>query len=415
MKRCIFLIVIALFSIHVIAQEKFIIEGRIIDKETKTPLVYASIIFSDKSLGTTTDENGNFTFPLFDTKLSDSISITYMGYKPIKLTVAESMKLKEFELIQDAFELNEVVINTENINLKQLIKETVKSYNKNRREQPHIAIAHYREKAKKDHEYIMYMESIGYSIYAGTMKDATLLSNYKFFCENTKAYVSNSEWKQYKSLPYELPAPSGGANLNIFRYIELYGLLSEKHYRGYSYKIDSTYLFNNNIVYSIRFKGDIAEGTIHIFKESKEIFKIECTTNKYWSRAFHKLLTAKVRIAFNYFENTPFVSSINAHYENQNLLYQNDLEILVQKFQKFSLNENEYWSLNNYDGNPYIQYDPQEWRDLGITKDKDHEKIESDIPSLEKEFQDYSGRWFFVNAQREEIARTVIRRLKENF
>ena len=122
-----------------------------------------------------------------------------------------------------------------------------------------------------------------------------------------------------------------------------------------------------------------------------------------------------MRIAFNYFENTPFVSSINAHYENQNLLYQNDLEILVQKFQKFSLNENEYWSLNNYDGNPYIQYDPQEWRDLGITKDKDHEKIESDIPSLEKEFQDYSGRWFFVNAQREEIARTVIRRLKENF
>ena len=48
MKRCIFLIVIALFSIHVIAQEKFIIEGRIIDKETKTPLVYASIIFSDE-------------------------------------------------------------------------------------------------------------------------------------------------------------------------------------------------------------------------------------------------------------------------------------------------------------------------------------------------------------------------------
>lgn len=423
MRVNIIIIFSVLLSLQVTGQNEIVINGNIIDKKTKEFLPYATIVLQNKSIGTISNINGYFSLSLFNVEESDSIIISYVGYKPIKTTISECFQTETYKLEPFINELKEIVVASKKFKLKSFIKEVIENYNKNRRKEPHIAIAYYREKAKEGTNYIMYMESIGYSVFAGKQPNAAPLSNYKFFCENTKCHVVNPQWLKYKenSNGYNVQnvVPGGGSNLNIFRYVELNGLLSNKYYKKYTYKIDSTYYIGNNAVYCIDFNGSIAKGRMYVFADSKQILKIEFTTNKYWSTAFQKRVDAQVGIQFNYFEKQPFVSSIHAEYKKENLNYQNNLEILVQKFNNFEFSKEEYWSLNSYDHNPYIEYIPKEWKTKNIQIDMDYDKIASDLNAdtitLEKQFVNYSGRWFFKNVKGSELAKSKIKQLKQNF
>jgi hypothetical protein len=421
MKIKILLIISIIITVQVKGQNKNTITGNIIDKNTKEALESATIIHQNKSIGTTSDVNGRFALTLRSARESDSIFISYMGYETIRTTVSECKKTKTYKLKPFINELIEVTITSKKLNLKKFIKEVITGYNKNKRKNAHIAIAHYKEKAKENNQYIMFMESIGYSVFAETPTNAALLSNYNFFYENTKSHVVNPKWTKYKRETYynvQKVAPGGGANLNMFRYLELRGLLSNKHYKKYNYKKDSTYYIQNNSVYRIRFDGNNAKGVIHVYADTKQILKIECSTTKYWSTAFHKRIDAQINIQFSYFEKVPFLSKITANYQHENLEYQNNLEILVQKFNNFDLSKEEYWSMNGYDKNPYIEYIPKDWKTT-IEIDKDYDKIVADLESnpssLEKHFENSSGRWFFPNEETNKLAISKIKELKQNF
>lgn len=417
MIKNIFFTLLVLSCFQAIGQSDFVVTGKIIDKKTKEPLPYSTIIYQNKSIGTISNVDGYYSLSLYNAQESDSITISYVGYESLNTTIAHCLQVKNINLEPTINEIKEVVVEAEKFKLKSFVKEVISEYNKNRKAEPHIAISHYREKAKDDNKFIMYMESIGYSVYAGKKANVAPLSNYNFFCENTKCYFDNSKWLKYQE-DYSV-RPSGGSNLNVFRVFEIGGILSKKHYSKYSFKIDSTYFIGNAPVYCIGFKGNNDAGSMHVFADSKQIFKIECSTNKYWSNVFYKRVNAHVNVQFNYFEDTPFISIINANYKVDGLEYMNTLTVLVQKFNNFKLSKDEYWSFNNYAINPYIEYLPDEWKTYSIDLDKDFEKIAIDLKSnttaLEQHFINNSGRWFFENERKSELAKSKLKELKSNF
>ena len=423
MKINIILILFVFIAFQAIGQKEIVLSGQIIDKKTKESLPHANIIYQKKSLGTISNKDGYFTLPLFDAYETDSITISYVGYHSIKTVISACIDKKKFELNPHIYKLDEVVVKATEFKLKPFMKEVIDDYNAHRRNDPHIAITYYREKAKINDRYIMFMESIGYSIFSGNQANAVPLSNYKFFCENTKCHVVNPQWVKYKDnrggYDPQNVLPAGGVNLNVFRYFEIDGILSLKDYKKYNYKIDSSYFIKNNSVYSIGFKGNGDNGSIHVFANSRQILKIECSTNKFWSTAFHKRINAKVDIQFNYFGTTPFVSAINSYYKYNDLEHYNSLKNLLQKFNNLELSQDEYWSMNSFDHNPFINYLPEKWKNYNIPKDNDYNTIEADLKStgigLEEQFINYSGRWFFSNQEGSEIARLKVEELKSNF
>jgi CarboxypepD_reg-like domain len=51
-----------LLSINALAQESFVsMRGKLIDKESKEPIPYASIYVKGKSIGTTSNDDGKFS------------------------------------------------------------------------------------------------------------------------------------------------------------------------------------------------------------------------------------------------------------------------------------------------------------------------------------------------------------------
>jgi hypothetical protein len=425
MKKSVILILLILVGFSSISQINVNLSGRVTDMETKEPLPYAKIFYLKKSLGTVTNLDGNFTISISEANEMDSIIISYVGYEPIRTVVGKCLKKDKFELKPKVVELDEVVAKAGKFRLNDFIKGVITDYNSNRRNYPHIAIAHYREKARYKGHYIMFMESIGYSVFSGDSKYGTPLSNYKFFCENTKCHVDHPEWLKYMEnstgYPYSVENVSSadGTNLNVFRCIELGGILSLRDYKKYSYKIDSTYYIKDSPVYRVRFDGRGDNGTIHVFADNQQILEIECTTKDLWSTAFHKRVNGKVKIRFNYFDETPFLSSVESYYNYQGLEHNNSLTVLLQKLDKFEMNRDEYWSMNAYSGNPFIEFSPEKWETYNILRDNDYSIIASDLNlrgiTLEEQFVNFSGRWLNRKGTKAENARSKIIELKSIF
>lgn len=159
----------------------------ITDSITNEPLPYASIFIGGKSLGMTSDLNGKLNLPVEGLTDSDSILISYLGYKKCSFSLGEFLqgKLNVIRLAPSPRLLKEVVVLPKELNLSQFMMTVNKKYNEQVRKQPHIAFSHYREKYKLQSIYAMYTESIGYSVYMDSQTTSSPLSNYKFFSENT--------------------------------------------------------------------------------------------------------------------------------------------------------------------------------------------------------------------------------------
>lgn len=96
-------------SFFVQAQD-FILKGRVIDSKTKKPLAFVNVLADDSQTGATTDIDGKF---IIQTKKNvQSLTLTYVGYKPLNFNVLGENYQKPFtiELESQTFDLSEVVI-----------------------------------------------------------------------------------------------------------------------------------------------------------------------------------------------------------------------------------------------------------------------------------------------------------------
>lgn len=400
-----------------------IISGTIIDSESKHTLEGATIYLPRLSLGAYSDENGKFSINISEIHNYDEIVISHLGYSEVRLKLNLFKNGEIIKLSSKNNELEEVIISSKEFNPRNFVTEAVKKYNQHKRINPHIALAHYTETAKKGGNYIMYMESIGYSLYLGTNLNATSYSNYKFFPENSKIANQHKEWKKYKRYVKIENAdnilPGGSSNLNLLRYFETKGILSERPFKKYKFTKDSSYYKNENLVYIIHFKNKIDEGNIHIYKHNREILKIKCVTSKYWSTAFNKRVKANALINFKYFHNSPFITKIITDFSHKKLNYTNNLEILIQKFNNFNLTNEDYWALNNYDTNPFIKYNPEQWTKLKIIPHSNYEIIQNNFHqnghNLYEQFRNSSDKWYSKKSSKNEKAIILIKNLKNNF
>lgn len=103
------------------------IVGIIIDNENNKPLSYVNIGILNKETGTVTDTNGKFSLYLKEEFANDTIKISSIGYKPVKILVKDITQKKQpvsIKLDEQISELDEVVISTKAFKKKKLGNET---------------------------------------------------------------------------------------------------------------------------------------------------------------------------------------------------------------------------------------------------------------------------------------------------
>lgn len=104
-----------IFAQHLSMAQKITISGKVIDKETKEPLVFASIGIKGKPIGTITNLQGDFDFHIPGEYRNEMLVITMLGYKnyeaptwtlleinPLIIEVEKSSQFLEEVVISDS-------------------------------------------------------------------------------------------------------------------------------------------------------------------------------------------------------------------------------------------------------------------------------------------------------------------------
>ncbi|HEX8357651.1 MAG TPA: SusC/RagA family TonB-linked outer membrane protein, partial [Segetibacter sp.] len=111
-KHLLLLLTMLCISRLVMAQTRYTIKGVITDARDKQPLEGATVTVTGTTFTTATDANGAYTLIVTGREGSQTVSISYTGYKQISRTVQlnQGTTTVSAELATDALNLNEVVV-----------------------------------------------------------------------------------------------------------------------------------------------------------------------------------------------------------------------------------------------------------------------------------------------------------------
>ncbi len=98
---------LAVLQLH--AQE-VLFEGTVFDYKTKEPIPYVNLSFLNTLKGTSTDEEGHFFMDLSTSYLKNQVHISSLGFKDTIVAAELIYKTKRFEMVEESFELDEVVV-----------------------------------------------------------------------------------------------------------------------------------------------------------------------------------------------------------------------------------------------------------------------------------------------------------------
>lgn len=142
-------------------QDILTIKGKVIDKETRAPLVFASVVVKETNVATVTNIDGEFLIKISDQANSKNLDFIFLGYKTRTIPLSE-MKNSGFKNI---IELETAPIPIQEIIVKPLMPDEimdkmVSMVSKNYPSVPNLMTAFYRETIRKNRAYVSIGEAL---------------------------------------------------------------------------------------------------------------------------------------------------------------------------------------------------------------------------------------------------------------
>jgi hypothetical protein len=142
-------------------QNMITIKGKVIDAETRAPLVFATVAVMETNVAIVTNIDGEFTLKIGETVTSKNIEVTYLGYKNKVMTISE---LKDngskniIELVAAPIPIKEIVVKP--LDPYDIVKKSIQNISKNYEAVPNLMTAFYRETIRKNRTYVSIGEAV---------------------------------------------------------------------------------------------------------------------------------------------------------------------------------------------------------------------------------------------------------------
>lgn len=140
--------------------QRLTISGKVVDKETKEPLPFASLGVKGKSIGTITNLQGEFDFHLPSEFSNDVFIINMLGYKTYEAPVWTLVGVKELviEVEKSTLVLEEVVV-SDSLQGGDILQIALSRVTENYPMTPYLMDAFYRDLKKVGGTYISLLEA----------------------------------------------------------------------------------------------------------------------------------------------------------------------------------------------------------------------------------------------------------------
>jgi hypothetical protein len=142
-------------------QDLLVIKGKVVDKETKSPLVFASVVVKETNVATVTNIDGEFIIKISDLTNSKNLEFISLGYKNRLIPLSE-MKNSGYK---NVIELESAPIPIKEIIVKpmmpdEIMEKMISSVSKNYPTIPNLMTAFYRETIRKNRTYVSIGEAL---------------------------------------------------------------------------------------------------------------------------------------------------------------------------------------------------------------------------------------------------------------
>jgi len=137
------------------------LKGKVIDAETGTPLVFASISVTESNVGIITNIDGEFTLKISPELTSKNLEVSYLGYKN-KTVPVSSMRDNGYKnvisLESAPIPIREVIVKP--IDPEAIVEKAIMNIGRNYESVPNLMTAFYRETIRKNRTYVSIGEAV---------------------------------------------------------------------------------------------------------------------------------------------------------------------------------------------------------------------------------------------------------------
>jgi hypothetical protein len=142
-------------------QNMITIRGKVVDAESRTPLVFATVSVMETNVAIVTNIDGEFTLKIGDPSGSKNIEVTFLGYKNKVIPINE---LKDngaknvIELVSAPIPIKEIVVKP--LDPYEIVKKAIQNIGKNYESEANLMTAFYRETIRKNRTYVSIGEAV---------------------------------------------------------------------------------------------------------------------------------------------------------------------------------------------------------------------------------------------------------------
>lgn len=219
--------------------------GKVIDAETKKPVVFANVYLNGSGIGTVTNSEGEFLIRVPENYSASQIVITYLGYKNAVVSLNNwGEKEKIIYLEPSPIPIEEVIIRK--TDPYELIKAALKNIGQNYSNKPERQMGFYREYIKQNRHYVEIAEAV-LDIYKASYTNEMDYDRIKIF-KGRKSY----DVKKMDTVVFKFQGgPKTSFLLDVVK--NPANVLSPEILNYYEYKLAGMTRINDRDVYIISF------------------------------------------------------------------------------------------------------------------------------------------------------------------
>ena len=224
-----------------------LIKGKVVDAESRKPLVFATVAVKESNVAIVTNIEGEFTLKIGETITSKNIEVTYLGYKNKVIPISD---LKDnggknvIELEPAPIPIKEIIVKP--LDPNEIVKQAIFNIGKNYEDVPNLMTAFYRETIKKNRTYVSIGEAVVEIFKAPYASDARF--------DNAKIYKGrkSSDVEKMDTVLFKLQGgPVSVLQLDIAKNTE--SILTMDAMEYYNYSISGVIEIDNKPHYVIDF------------------------------------------------------------------------------------------------------------------------------------------------------------------
>jgi len=295
-------------------QSYLTLKGKVVDAETNTPLVFATVAVMETNVAIVTNIDGEFTLKISDSETSKNLEITYLGYKnqivPIS-TMRDNGYKNIISMSPAPIPIKEIIVKP--LDPEDIVAKAIDRIGKNYENVPNLMTAFYRETIRKNRTYVSIGEAVVEIFKAPYSNDARF--------DGSRIYKGrkSADVEKMDTVLFKLQGgPVSVLQLDIAKNTEL--ILTRDAMKYYDYSLSTVIEIDGKPHYGIEFvqkpSADIPlfMGTLYIEMDSYAITEAEFGFNLSDKAAAASIFIRKKPLGM---EVTPEVATYRTKFREQ--------------------------------------------------------------------------------------------------